>query len=307
VKVLLVVSRYKAHTSVFAEDISRRLQANGVDVETFFYDFNNRGLRETERRRLDDRFIPDIAFTIGGDGTTLFAARELAPRNVPVLPFHMGTTGFMSAVDNGDWWTAFENWRMGRVAVSLRMMLQVRIERNGGTVFEICNLNDAVISSEGIARIIRLNAWGNIDSGGNLPYINLGCFRSDGLIASTATGSTAYSAAAGGPILDPEMEAIILNPIAPSTLANRPIVLPSNERVTVEVEKEQRSGVILTIDGQLTEKLLPLDRIVIQKARFKTALIGSGREVFYRALRGKLGWSGGDDTPCQQAGADYAS
>jgi NAD+ kinase len=100
------------------------------------------------------------------------------------------------------------------------------------------------------------------------------------------------------------MEAVIINPIAPFTLATRPIVSPADERVTVEVEAEQRSGVILTIDGQLTEKLLPLDRVVIKKSRHKTVLVGSGREVFYRALRGKLGWSGGNDAPpYQQTGA----
>jgi NAD+ kinase len=184
------------------------------------------------------------------------------------------------------------------------MMLQVRVERKGVTIFRACNLNDAVISSEGIAKIIRLRVRGSISKEGLISDVELGIFRSDGLIVSTATGSTAYSAAAGGPILDPEMEAIILNPLSPFTLANRPIVTPSNERVVVDVEEEQRSGVILTIDGQLTEKLLPLDRVSIQKSRHKTVLIESGREVFYQALRGKLGWSGGNDAPpYQQTGA----
>jgi NAD+ kinase len=308
VKAFLVVNRHKAHTSVLAADMSRRLLAEGVGTETLYFDFQKGALSEEERRRLAEGFPPEIVFSIGGDGTVLFAAREFAPRNVPILPIHMGTTGFMAAADGGSWFPLFRRWLNGEATLSRRMMLQVRVERRGKTVFKACTLNDAVISSEGIAKVIRLNVRGSIGAEGEVSDVGLGSFRSDGLIASTATGSTAYSAAAGGPILDPEMEAIIINPVSPFTLANRPIVTPPAERVTVEVEAEQRSGVILTIDGQLTEKLLPLDRIIIKKARYKATLIGSGREVFYRALRGKLGWSGGEDTPpYQQTGAPDAS
>jgi NAD+ kinase len=308
VKALLIVNRQKAHTSVLAEDIGVRLRMDGVETETLYFDFKNGALTAEERLTLTVRSPPNIVFSIGGDGTVLFAAREFAPHNVPILPIHMGTTGFMAAADGGAWQPEFQRWLKGEAVLSRRMMLQVRVQRRGETIFEACNLNDAVISSEGIAKMIRLNVRGSIRKDGRPSDVSLGSFRSDGLIASTATGSTAYSAAAGGPILDPEMEAIIINPISPFTLANRPIVTPSAERVMVEVEAEQRSGVILTIDGQLTETLLPLDRIVIKKARYKTTLIGSGREVFYRALRGKLGWSGGEDRPpYQQTGAPDAS
>jgi NAD+ kinase len=314
VKAFLIVNRHQAHTSVLAADMSGRLRAEGVKTETRYFDFHKGALSEEERHGLVGQSPPEIVFSIGGDGTVLFAAREFAPHNVPILPIHMGTTGFMAAADGATWFPVFQRWVKGEAPLSRRMMLQVRVERQGETVFKACTLNDAVISSEGIAKVIRLNVRGRIGpdgkegAGGAISDVNLGSFRSDGLIASTATGSTAYSAAAGGPILDPEMEAIIINPISPFTLANRPIVTPPTERVTVEVEAEQRSGVLLTIDGQLTEKLLPLDRIIIKKARYKATLIGSGREVFYRALRGKLGWSGGEDTPpYQQTGAPDAS
>jgi NAD+ kinase len=309
VKAFLVVNRHKAHTSVLAQDMSGRLRAEGIRTETLFLDFQKGALSETERRGLEGLFPPEIVFSIGGDGTVLFAAREFAPHNVPILPVHMGTTGFMAAADGGSWLSVFRRWVKGEAALSQRMMLQVRVKRRGKTVFEAHTLNDAVISSEGIAKVIRLNVRGSIGKrGAAVSDVSLGSFRSDGLITSTATGSTAYSAAAGGPILDPEMEAIIINPISPITLANRPIVTPPTERITVEVEAEQRSGVILTIDGQLTKMLLPLDQIVIRKARYKATLIGSGREVFYRALRGKLGWSGGEGTPpYQQTGAPDAS
>jgi NAD+ kinase len=120
----------------------------------------------------------------------------------------------------------------------------------------------------------------------------MGQFRSDGLIVATPTGSTAYSVAAGGPILEPEMEAIIINPICPFTLSNRPIVLPPRETVIVEVEKEQRSGVLLTVDGQVTEPLEPGDRIYVREAPYQAQLVASGRIAFYQALRTKLAWSG---------------
>ncbi|MDR1095267.1 MAG: NAD(+)/NADH kinase [Spirochaetaceae bacterium] len=304
VKALLIVNRHKAHTSVLAEDIGRRLRVDGVETETLYFDFQNGALSGEERDMLTVQFPPDIVFSIGGDGTVLFAAREFAPHSIPILPIHLGTTGFMSAVDGGEWQPVFRRWLDGQAALSRRMMLQVEVKRKSATIFRATNLNDAVISSEGIAKIIRLHTRGSISKDGQTFDVDLGSFRSDGLIASTPTGSTAYSAAAGGPILDPEMEAIIINPIAPFTLANRPIVTPASERVIVEVEAEQRSGVILTIDGQLTEKLLPLDRVIIKKARHKTVLVESGRAVFYRALRGKLGWSGGNDAPpYQQTGA----
>jgi NAD+ kinase len=300
--------------------MSGRLRAEGVETEMLHFDFQKGALSEAERRGLTGPCLPEVVVSIGGDGTVLFAAREFAPHGVPILPIHMGTTGFMAAADGLSWLPVFQRWLKGEAALSPRMMLDVRVERRGETVFKACTLNDAVISSEGIAKVIRLNVRGSIGtdgktgtdgengSNGAVSDVSLGSFRADGLIAATATGSTAYSAAAGGPILDPEMEAIIINPVSPFTLANRPIVTPPTERVTVEVEAEQRSGVLLTIDGQLTEKLAPLDCIVIKKARYKATLIGSGREVFYRALRGKLGWSGGEDTPpYQQTGAGDAS
>jgi NAD+ kinase len=123
--------------------------------------------------------------------------------------------------------------------------------------------------------------------------LRLGHYRSDGLIVATPTGSTAYSVAAGGPILDPEIEAVIINPICPFTLSNRPVVVPSDGTIVVEVEAEQRSGVLLTVDGQTTEGLESGDRVLIRRAPFAGRIIASGRQGFYSALRTKLNWSGG--------------
>jgi NAD+ kinase len=121
----------------------------------------------------------------------------------------------------------------------------------------------------------------------------LASYRSDGLIAATPTGSTAYCASAGGPILDPEMEAIILNPICPFTLIHRPLVLPARDIITVNIAKEQRSGVLLTIDGQITEPLDGGDFVHLSQSEHKARLIASDRQAFYRALHSKLAWTGG--------------
>ncbi|MDR0731366.1 MAG: NAD(+)/NADH kinase, partial [Treponema sp.] len=236
----------------------------------------------------------DLAFSLGGDGTVLYAARVVAAQAVPIIPVNLGTLGFIATVLPDDWKTVLEQWETGSALVSRRFMLEVAVERRGKRTNLGPCLNDAVISALGIAKLIRLNVESVIppsieDRGAE--FLRLGEYRSDGLIIATPTGSTAYSVASGGPILEPEMEAIIINPICPFTLSNRPIVLSPREAVIVTVEQEQRSGVLLTIDGQVTESLEPGDRIHVYEAPFPAMLVASGRRAFYDALRTKLAWS----------------
>jgi NAD+ kinase len=188
-------------------------------------------------------------------------------------------------------------------------MLELAVERGGREILKGCCLNDVVFSASGIAKIIRLKvSYSESDRQG---FIKLGQYRSDGLIVSTPTGSTAHSVAAGGPIVDPELEVLILNPICPFTLSNRPMVLPAGERILVEVEEEQRSGVLLTVDGQVTEKLKSRDRVYMKKAPYPCLLVSSGRTGFYHSLRTKFGLAGGADEPelqsatlsCEEGGA----
>jgi NAD+ kinase len=229
----------------------------------------------------------DLVFSLGGDGTVLYTARLVSPRRIPIIPVNLGTFGFIAAVHSSEWETVFLRRLEGKAAVSRRLMLSIQVERGGSMVFQGACLNDAVISASGIAKIIKLDLFSESEE------LDLGNYLSDGLILATPTGSTAYSVAAGGPILDPELEALIVNPICPFTLSNRPLVLPATETLIVKLEQEQRSGVLLTVDGQETAKLLPGDRIHICKAPYTADLIASGREAFYRALRTKLNWAGG--------------
>jgi NAD+ kinase len=211
----------------------------------------------------------------------------MAKRGVPLFPINLGSLGFLASIHVEEWEQVFNNWLMGTISYSERVMLSVHVERNGTQVAHHVCLNDAVIAASGIAKIVKLDV--------GTQSVRLGQYRADGLIIATPTGSTAYSVAAGGPILDPEMEAFIINPICPFTLSNRPVVVPVFEHIYAEVEPEQRAQVILTIDGQEVEPLESGDRIIFEKAPYKAKLIASDRDIFYRALRTKLNWSGGPD------------
>jgi NAD+ kinase len=274
-RAILFINHKKDHAQALAELICRELGRRNIPCDAFSFDRKPGFTTEAGYQ---------IAFSLGGDGTVLYAARTMAPLGVPVFPVNLGTLGFIAAIHAGEWLEVFEGWLRGTAELSRRLMLSAGVERKGREVLRGICLNDVVISASGIAKIIRLRV-----SSGDMA---LGEYRSDGLIVATPTGSTAYSVAAGGPILDPELEALIINPICPFTLSHRPMVLPAGETVTVEIEEEQRSGVLLTVDGQVTEPLEPGDKILIAKAPQPALLIASGRGSVYQALRTKLSWLG---------------
>jgi NAD+ kinase len=271
-KVLLIINPQKAASGTLALEIKRGLAREGVASDIFAY---------TDHALPASNF--DIAFSLGGDGTVLFAARTVADLGIPILPLNLGTLGFIAGIHPSDWHGIFNKWRAGAAVISERIMLYVRVLREGGNVFEAIALNDAVIAASGIAKTITLDLL----SADN----HIASYRSDGLIVATPTGSTAYCASAGGPIVDPEMETLVINPICPFTLLHRPLVLPANELITVNIGKAQRSGVLLTIDGQVTEALEPGDSVLLCRSRNKARLLASGKSAFYQALHTKLAWT----------------
>jgi NAD+ kinase len=280
-RVLLFVNALKTEAGNIAAQIREQLKSRNIETVSV----------SPENAACPDIAEPcDVAFTLGGDGTVLYAARAMAPLGVPIIPVNFGTLGFIAAVPPGEWALVLDKWMAGTAEVSPRLMLEVKVERRGKTVTRGACLNDAVISASGISKLIGFRTLLEL-----LPargFIRLGRFRADGLIAATPTGSTAYSMAAGGPILDPEMEALIINPVCPFTLSHRPLVLPARDTVIIEVEKEQRSGVLLTMDGQVTEPLEPGDRILLRQAPYQARLVFADRNAFYKALTTKLNWSG---------------
>ena len=293
-RALLFINPKKKNARDLADEITRELNLLEVKTETASFgskqDFNTEG-----------KF--DIAISLGGDGTVLSTARAVSPRNVPIFPVNLGTFGFIAEVNPLQWREIFDQWLTGKAPISRRIMFDVTIERGDSKVSMGSCLNDVVISSSGkiIDLSVSYNETGECETDraavvrpqiDRKKALKLGLFRSNGLIISTPTGSTAYSAAAGGPIVDPELEALILNYICPFTLNFRPMVLPLGE-IVVEVDESQQKEIFITLDGQVKEKLKRGERVYIRKAPYYCFLIASSRQGFFQALRTKLTWAGG--------------
>ena len=257
-----------------------------AEIVSYFDALGIEVLRYSFDQQLDDAAVDDVdlAVTLGGDGTLLYSAPALAARRIPILAVNIGQVGFLTEVSRDEWAEAFEQYRSGRVGVSDRIMLRCQVTRGHREAFVGEGLNDAVITTKGISRLIHLELY--------LAGSHAGRYRADGVIVSTPTGSTAYSMAAGGPILHPEMEAFLVVPICPYTLSDRPLVVPAHEAIEIEVEESRRAEVILTMDGQRAFPLEPGDRVRYSMGREKCAIIRSDKRNFYEVLRSKLNWAG---------------
>jgi len=279
-KVLVVINSQKDDVKSVVQTIEDFSRAHGA--QTILVDYTNHTGRET----LTD---VDLAITLGGDGTLLSCARMLAQSRargseVPILAVNMGDFGFITEVSRNELVDTWEKYLAGRLAVGERVMLSVTVIRDGKEIGAFLGLNEAVIGIGGISRMIRLKIF--------FSEQYLGRYRADGVIVATPTGSTAYSMAAGGPILHPEMEAFILTPICPFTLSNRPTVVPASVVLRIEVEEPQKAETVLTIDGQETFFLHPRDSVVMRRAEQKTLIVRTDRRSFYEVLRTKLNWAG---------------
>jgi len=283
-KAILLVNPQKSHARKLGNEIYEELRS--MNIEADIYSINEKPLISQDKKYR-------VAIVLGGDGTVLSAARAVSPLGIPIFPVNLGTFGFIAEVHPLEWRVVFDRWMAGEEAVSSRIMLDVSVERDGRKIFRECCLNDVIISSSGIAKIINLRLFNG--EKGMKTNLTLGSYRSDGLIIATPTGSTAYSTAVGGPVVDPELEALILSPICPFMLTNRPLVLPAAGTVIVEVADKQQSGIILTLDGQVKEKIKRRDWIFIEKAPYSCVLIASSRSGFYTALRKKLSWAGEEE------------
>lgn len=227
----------------------------------------------------------DLAIVLGGDGTVLYSARLCAGKNMPILAVNLGTFGFLAEVNPDEWLLAFDMYQMGNMGISHRIMLNTALRRDGEIVGRYCSLNDCVITSTGMAKIVNLKV--NISNQEVIEY------RADGIILATSTGSTAYSMAAGGPIIHPEVSAMIVNPINPFTLSNRPLVIPPDEEVNVLINQQQRTSLVLTLDGQDVIPLFPGDEVITRKHEFSADILSFKKMNFYEVVRKKLDWKGG--------------
>jgi len=221
----------------------------------------------------------DVAVTLGGDGTLLGVARLVAQYEVPILGINMGHVGFLTEIELGDLFADLESFHRREYEIDVRMMLEAKVIREEEILKEFLALNDVVITKGPFARLIRLKTYAN-DA-----YVDT--YPADGLIISTPTGSTAYSLSAGGPIIRPDMNLLLLTPICPHTLHSRSIILSEDDAIKVTVMADHPE-VMLTVDGQEGYKLLPKDTVVVNKATFSTRLIRIRKRSFYDVLRKKL-------------------
>ncbi len=232
-----------------------------------------------EKNRLPDEVA--MIIVLGGDGTFLSVARLTEGRDVPLLGVNLGGLGFLTEVTQEQVFETLGEIFEGNYGVGERLLLQAQVHRDDERIAEYRALNDVVINKGALARIISLETYVNG------AYVNT--FAADGIIISTPTGSTAYNLAAGGPILSPELGAIIINPICPHTLTNRPLVLP--EDVTVKVIlKAEGEDVLLTLDGQVGFALRYDDVVEVRKAPQTVKLIEPPRRNYFQVLRTKLRW-----------------
>ena len=277
-QVLVIANAEKPNAATLAEEVRVYLEKQGIDVVVFRYSGN------AAQPALKDY---DLAISLGGDGTVLFSSRILSSRSIPILPVNLGDFGFITEVTQDEWKDAFEQYRSGVIAAERRLLISVTHTRGGREIGKYIGLNDAVISSAGIAKIVRLSV--------RLSETFVARYRADGIIVATPTGSTAYSAAAGGPILHPGMEAMIINPISPFTLSHRPLVVSADEQIDIEIDEYQRTSLVLTVDGQAEIPVRPLDRIAVRASAERAQILRSEKRTFYDVLRSKLNWSGGPD------------
>jgi NAD+ kinase len=224
----------------------------------------------------------DMIIVLGGDGTLLSVARLLDNKNVPVLGVNLGGLGFLTEVSVSELFCTLERILKNDYSIDSRMMLNSYVYREGRRMDEYSVLNDVVINKSALARIIDMDVY--------IGKQFVSQFRADGLIISTPTGSTAYSLAAGGPIVFPTMGAIIIHPICPHFLSNRALVVPDNSIIKI-VLKAKGEDVYLTLDGQWGFSLLPEDQIFAYKSKRCLHLIQSPKKNYFDVLRDKLKWS----------------
>jgi len=223
----------------------------------------------------------DLMLVLGGDGTMIATARMVGDTEVPVMGVNYGGLGYLAEFPLEDLFPALDGVLEGKYRVQQRLMLSIELWRGTELVTRNRVVNDVVVNKSALARIIEIEAYLNQQS------VNL--FRADGLIVATPTGSTAYNLSAGGPIIYPSMNAIVITPICPFTLSNRPIVVPDDSVIEVRLMTENEE-VALTLDGQVGFDLQAADRVVIRKSNKAFNLVQPPNRNYFDVLRNKLKW-----------------
>jgi len=284
-RIAIVASLHKRRAPALVRDLLQWLTERGVETRL------QQGLAERLRREdlafADDLVMEGAAFALalGGDGTMLATARLAAPRGIPILGCNLGGFGFMTELAETEIMAALPEVLAGHYRVRDRMMVEGELVRRGESRCTVLGLNDVVIAKGAVSRLLRLE----IIVGGE----QLGLFSADGVIVSTPTGSTAYSLSAGGPVVSPEVEALIVTPICAHTLSARPMVVPSTQEISVGVSAPQPGQeVTVTVDGQVGFSLESDDIMRVRKAHVAAHIVQLTGPTFFAKVRTKLGWAG---------------
>jgi NAD+ kinase len=242
---------------------------------------NETGCAIEVQEREDLAANADLLLVLGGDGTMISTARFLGDSEVPVLGVNFGTLGYLAEFRIDELLPALQSILEGNYRLDQRVMLEVEHWQGDKCSTRNRVLNDIVINKSALARIIEIEAFFN-----GL-YVN--SFRADGLIVSTPTGSTAYNMSAGGPVIYPSMNAVVVTPICPFTLSNRPIVVPDDAQIELRLKTEEQD-VALTLDGQIGIPLESTDRVLIHKSKTTFNLVQPTNRNYFDVLRDKLKW-----------------
>jgi NAD+ kinase len=256
--------------------------APGLDIEPLL----EQGLHEIAGKggRLEDPLSLDALVTLGGDGTLLRGARFLDGRDIPILGVNLGRLGFLTSCQSEEFEPALRNLASGDYVAQPRMALTARaIGADGEVRKQWRALNDFVLHKGGFARVVRLNVFVDDES--------IGTYAADGVVISTPTGSTAYSLSAGGPVVVPTVESIVITPISPHTLAIRSMVIPADAEVTVEAN-ETPTELLVTVDGQVGTSFVKGEKLKVRRADNPVRIVRFPGATFFERMRVKLGWGG---------------
>jgi NAD+ kinase len=226
---------------------------------------------------------PDALLTFGGDGTLLRAARLLKGREIPILGINLGRVGFLTTATRDELPSALDALVSGRYVLERRLSLHATIiSDEGGVRSEQIALNDVAVHKSGVARVVRIKV--SVDGE------DLGPYSADGVVVASPTGSTAYSLSAGGPIVAPGVEAMIVTPVCAHTLAVRPVVVPADATICAEPLAPGADDLLVSYDGQLGTTLTEGDRVFIRRAPSCVLLVRLGSEGYFTRMRQKLNW-----------------
>ena len=280
-KVGIVAKPHKEGVKVIVNDLISWLSSQGVEA---ILNPKTANLFDTPVSQTTDEELPkqvDMIIVLGGDGTLLGVVRHIKDKKIPLLGVNLGGLGFLTEVSLSELYTTLKRIFKKDYSLDPRITLVSALYRGGKRIARHIVLNDVVINKSALARIIDLEVL--VDK----QFVAL--FKADGLIISSPTGSTAYNLAAGGPIIFPNMNALVLTPICPHSLSNRAIVISDEAKIEV-ILKTKNEDVFLTLDGQVGFALQAEDRIVVKRGKQKIYLIQSPRKNYFAVLRDKLLW-----------------